>query len=144
MVLDNLVLGAKFGYLYTEEEQDDYTESGSAVSAVAGTLRFVDERHIDLSQIIVGGEIAYTLGSFEPYGIATYHNDLDRDDGEDAGGLPGNFTSVQPDDDDEVQVGGGIRYYTDWGLTTSIEYMRVEGREDFDSQTVMVIIRAAL
>ena len=57
-VLENLVLGAKFGYLYTEEEQDDYTERGSAASAAAGTLRFVDNRHIDLSQIIVGGEIA--------------------------------------------------------------------------------------
>ena len=146
-VLDKWVLGAKVGYLYTEEEQEDYTERGSAASAAGvggGSLRFVNDRHIDLSQIVVGDEIAYTLGSFEPYGIATYHNDLDRDDGEDAGGLPGNFTSVQPDDDEEVQVGGGIRYYTDWGLTTSLEYMRVEGREDFDSQTVMFIIRAAL
>lgn len=76
--------------------------------------------------------------------IALYHNDLERSDGEDAGGLPGNFTSVQPDDDDEVNVGVGLRYYTTWGVTATFEYSRTEGREDFDNDTFMLTVRAAL
>ena len=88
------IFGGKFGYLYTEEEQDGYTEIGSGTSSRAGTLRTVDDREIDLSQIAVGIDIAYSLGAVEPYVIAGYYNDLSRDDGEDAGGLPGNFTSV--------------------------------------------------
>lgn len=56
--LDKWVLSARLGYLYTEEEQDAYTEIGSAASAAAGTLRTVRQRDIELQQIIFGGEIA--------------------------------------------------------------------------------------
>ena len=145
--LGNWVLSAKIGYLYTEEKQDAYTETGSALSAAGvggASLRSVAKRNIDLTQIIAGAEVGYSFGAFEPYAMVAFHEELDRDDDESAGGLPGNFTSVQPDDDDEVQFGGGIRYYTEWGLSTSLEYSRVEGRQDFDSQTVMFILRAAL
>lgn len=141
---DKLVVSARLGYLYTEEEQDGYVETGSAASAAAGTLRTVQQRDIELQQLIVGGEVAYGLGQFEPYVIALYHNDLERDDGEDAGGLPGNFTSVQPDDDDEVNLGFGIRWYSTWGASATFEYSRTEGREDFDNDTFMFTLRAAL
>jgi hypothetical protein len=142
--VQNWVLGARVGYLRTEEEQDGYTEVGSVASGLAGTLRSVAERDIELSQVVVGGDIGYTFGAFEPYAMVSYRNDLDRDDGERAGGLPAAFSTVQPDDDDEVELNFGVRYYTPWGLTSTLEYARVEGREDFDSDTVMLTVRAAL
>ena len=140
----NWVFGARIGYVHTDEEQDGYTETGSAASAAANTLRTVSKRDIDLSQLVAGGDIGYALGAFEPYVMVAYHNDLSRDDGESAGGLPAAFTSVQADDDDEVQLNFGVRYYTPWGLTTTLEYSRVEGRQDFDSDSVMLTVRAAL
>ena len=92
----------------------------------------------------VGADIGYTFGQWEPYVAATYRNDLSRDDGNRAGGLPGNFAAVQPDDDDEVQLNFGLRYYTPWGASMTAEYQRIEGRKFFDSDTFMLTIRAAL
>lgn len=144
MTFGNWVFGAKVGYLYTDEQQDGYLETGSAASAAAARLRTVRTRNIDLSQGVVGGDIGYSFGRFEPYVMALYRNDLSRDDGESAGGLPVAFTSVQPDDDDEVEINVGVRYYTTWGVSGAIEYSRVEGRQDFDSDTFMFTLRAAL
>ncbi len=138
------LFGAKVGVLYTDESQDGYTESGSAASAAARTLRTVRTRDIDLTQVTLGGDVAYAVGTFEPYVGVAYVNDLDRDDGTAAGGLPGAFTVVQPDDDDEVQINIGLRYFASDDLTGTVEYSRVEGREDFDSDTVMVNLRLAL
>jgi len=143
--VDRFIFGAKIGYLYTEEDQDAYLETGSTASANAGLLRTVASRNIDLEQLVVGGEIAYDAGNnFEPFFIAEYRNDLSRSNGNGAGGLPGNFTAVQAGDDDEVQLSAGFRYYTNWGVTTSFEYQRVEGRKDFDSNLYMLTLRTAL
>ncbi len=144
VVVENWVVGAKVGYLHTDEEQDGYLETGSAASAGAGLLRTVTKRTVDLSQVIFGLDVGYSFGAWEPYVMAAYHNDLSRNDGRAAGGLPGNFTAVQPDDDDEVQLNFGVRMYTTWGLTTTLEYQRVEGRRDFDSNGVMLTVRAGL
>ncbi len=143
--VDRFIFGAKIGYLYTEEDQDAYLETGSVASANAGLLRTVASRNVDLEQLVVGGEIAYDAGNnFEPFFIAEYRNDLSRSNGNGAGGLPGNFTAVQAGDDDEVQLTAGFRYYTNWGVTTSFEYQRVEGRTDFDSNLYMLTLRTAL
>lgn len=143
--VDRFIFGAKIGYLYTEEDQDAYLETGSTASANAGLLRTVASRNIDLEQLVVGGEIAYDAGNnFEPFFIVEYRNDLSRSNGNGAGGLPGNFTAVQAGDDDEVQLSAGFRYYTNWGVTTSFEYQRVEGRKDFDSNLYMLTLRTAL
>ncbi len=143
--VDRFIFGAKVGYLYTEEDQDAYLETGSVASANAGLLRTVASRNIDLEQLVVGGEIAYDAGNnFEPFFIAEYRNDLSRSNGNGAGGLPGNFTAVQAGDDDEVQLTVGFRYFTNWGVTTSFEYQRVEGRTDFDSNLYMLTLRTAL
>lgn len=144
MTQGNWVFGGRVGFLHTDESQDGYVETGSAASSAATRLRTVRRRDIDLSQLVVGGDIGYSFGRFEPYVMALYRNDLDRSDGEAAGGLPVAFTSVQPDDDDEVEINVGIRYYTTWGVSGTLEYSRIEGREDFDSDSVLFTLRAAL
>lgn len=140
----NWIFGARVGYLHTEEDQDRYVETGSAASAAGGVIRTVTKRQIDLSQLIVSGDLGYNFGDWEPYFMVAYYNDLSRDNDNSAGGLPGNFTSVQAGDDDEVQLSGGIRYYTTWGVTATFEYMSVQGRKNFDSDTFMFTLRAAL
>jgi uncharacterized protein with beta-barrel porin domain len=73
------VLGARAGYLYTEENQDGYTETGP------NTARTIRARHIDLSQGILALNIGYSFGWLEPYAHFAYHNDLGRDEGISAG-----------------------------------------------------------
>ena len=65
-VVDKFVFGAKLGYLHTSEEQDGYTEVGSAASGAAGALRTIGQRDIKLTQGVVGAEIAYMAGAYEP------------------------------------------------------------------------------
>lgn len=131
------VIGGRFGYFYTEEEQDGYTETGAAARTVA-------DRDIDLSQLVLGGDLAYSVGPIEPYALVVYRNDLSKDDGESAGGLPGSFTSVQPSDDDEFQVGFGVRYFSNYGVTANAEYSLVTGRNDFSDGTFLLTLRREL
>ena len=58
--------------------------------------------------------------------------------------MPAGFGAVQARDDDEFQLGFGVRYYTNWGVTGTFEYQRVEGRSQFDSDLFMFTLRAAL
>lgn len=138
--LGNLRVGAA----HVSERQDAYSEAGSAASAVGGTLRTVQERNIHLTQVIAAGEVAYSAEAVEPYFMVAYHNDVSRSDDPGAGGMPGQFRVVQPNDDDEIQLGFGLRCYTDNGFIATLEYLRVEGREDFDMDSVMATLRLAL
>lgn len=133
---DKFFINGRIGYLYTEEEQDSYTETGGPTARTLGT------RHIDLSQLIIGVDIAYSMGAFEPYIIASYLNDLSRDDGFSAGGLPGgvNFTV---NDDDEIQSGIGVRYFGD-GISGTLEWTKTFGRSFFDGDVIMATLRADL
>jgi hypothetical protein len=140
----NWVFGFKLGVLHSEETQDAYRETGSAASGAAGTLRAIKERDLDLTQLTVGGDLAYLFGGFEPYLAVAYVNDVSRDDGTAAGGLPKAFTVVQPPDDDEVQLAFGIRYFANDDVTATLEYLRVEGRDAFDSDSVLLSVRVAL
>jgi uncharacterized protein YhjY with autotransporter beta-barrel domain len=133
-VTGDWVIGGRFGYLYTEEDQDGYTETGAAARTVA-------DRNIDLSQLVLGGDLAYSVGPIEPYVSAVYRNDLSKDDGESAGGLPGAFTSVQPSDDDEFQVGLGVRYFSNYGVSANLEYSLTEGRDSFSDSTLLLTLR---
>ncbi|OUR64941.1 hypothetical protein A9Q79_06540 [Methylophaga sp. 42_25_T18] len=130
----NWYFAGRIGYLYTEEEQDGYTETGGP------TARTLPDRHIDLSQIIVGFDVAYSFGWYEPYVIVTYLNDINADDGSSAGGLPGN-TATAVNDDDEVQTGIGLRLF-DNDVSGTLEWSRVIGRDTFDSDTLMFTLRA--
>ncbi len=43
-----------------------------------------------------------------------------------------------------MQIGIGLRCYTARGITATLEYLRVEGREAFDSDSLMASLRLAL
>ena len=139
---DRWYLSGRVGYLYTQERQDGYTETGSAASTAAGTVRTVGDRNLHLSQIIVGAEAAYGFDMLEPYVGLTYANDLTRGLGFSAGGLPGGVATTN-DDDDELQLNGGFRHFGD-GYSASMDFMHVISRNNFDSYSIMMSFRADL
>jgi outer membrane autotransporter protein len=130
------LLGGRIGLLYTEEEQDAYTETGGA------TARTLGERHIDLTQGLIGVNIAYSGNKFEPFASVTYYNDLGRDNGTSAGGLPGSVGATQPDDDDEFLTGLGVRYFGDM-VDGSLEWNGVVNRHNFNGHSVLLNLRIA-
>ncbi len=132
-------LSGRVGYLYSHESQDGYTETGS--TGGAGN-RTVGERNVHISQLIVGGEAAYNFGRQEPYFGAAYVYDLSRGIGRSAGGLPGGV-SPDFDDDDEIQLNAGLRWFADQ-FTAVLDLSHVVSRNNFDSYGVMFTIRTDL
>ncbi|MBT8447461.1 MAG: autotransporter outer membrane beta-barrel domain-containing protein [Gammaproteobacteria bacterium] len=138
------VFGGRIGIIHTEEEQDGYIEAGSAASVAGGATRTVGDRDLDLTQFLIGGSIGYTFNKLEPYVSLTYYNDTSRDDGTTAGGLPGNFTQTRNNDDDEIQAGFGVNFFTDMGIYGSVQYLIIGERDDFDGNTFFLTLRADL
>ena len=128
------LLGGRIGYLYVTEDQDSYFETGP------NTARSIGRRHIDLAQVVVGFDVAYSFNKFEPYATFTYLNDLGRDNGTGAGGLPGAVGATQPDDDDEIQAGLGIRYFGN-NYSGTAEWTNVIGRDTFDGNNFLLTLR---
>jgi outer membrane autotransporter protein len=126
--------GAQVGYLYTEEEQDAYTEVGGAGA------RAVGERNIDLSQGHASLTAGYAFGAFEPYFRAAYYHDFSRDDGQEVGGLPGGTTRTDFDDD-EWRLALGLRYFGPSGFSGSLEVETEQGRRDFSGTSVFFLLR---
>ncbi len=126
----NWLLGAQVGLLRTEEEQDGYTDGA----------RTILERELTLSQGHFSVDVGYSFGSWEPYARAGYYHDFSRDDGQNVGGLPG--ASVRTDFDDNAwRVGAGLRYYGP-SFSGSLELESEEGRDDFNSTSVIFSIRS--
>ena len=127
------VVGARMGLLYAEESQDAYTEAGG------GGARSIGERTVDLTQGYVSFDVGYSAGALEPYVLLGYRYDFSSDDGSSAGGLPAGIRP-QPDDDDEWQGGLGVRYFGENGVSGVLEWLRTEGRKDFDSDSVTLLV----
>lgn len=133
----NWFFSGRIGYMHMEENQDAYSEE------LAPTTRIIKERRVTLSQFITGVDVAYSINSFEPYATASYIRDNSRDEGEKAGGLPGNVDVIRNEDNDEVQYGLGLRYFGD-NVSGTFEWSTTVGRDNFDSHAWMMTLRTSL
>lgn len=131
----NWTFGGRTGFLHAKETQDGYTETGGAVA------RTVLERKVSVTQFVVGGDVGYQFGAFEPYALFNYRYDIDRKEGLDAGGLPTATGATRADDRDEFEVGFGVRYFGRQGLSGGVEWFKTLGRKEFDNHSVMATLR---
>lgn len=131
------LLTLRAGALYAFELADGYTETGGP------SARSVRSKRLHLLQASAGGDLAWRFdGGTEVYGFAGYRRDLDRDDGNSAGGLPGSVGNTQPDDRDETEAGLGLRFFGRRGFSASAEWLRTLAREDFESDSWSVLLRS--
>jgi hypothetical protein len=112
--------------LFTKSVQNKFTESDG--TAVAET----EDR---LGQWLVGGNVAYPLGDFEPFASATYEHDYSRTE---------IITLIPPqpaNDNDDVLVGAGVRYFGPKGITGNLEWNKRVSRANFDEDIVTATLR---
>ncbi len=123
----NWYVGGRVGLLYAKDDIDGFTESDTTVVA---------DREVELGRLSVGGNVAYTWGSFEPFASATYQYDYALEEITVAG-------AAQPENDpSDFLLGFGIRWYGASDITASFEYNTVLDRDDFDSDTFSFYLRA--
>lgn len=125
-VIDNWILGASTGGLYAKHAEESFVESdGTAVSSL----------DTELGQWRISGDAAYSFGAWEPFARVTYENDFEQTKIGVIGGPQPSF------DDDNVLVGGGIRYFGTKGISGNLEFYKRLGREDFDEHAITLTIR---
>jgi uncharacterized protein with beta-barrel porin domain len=138
-----LALNGRIGYLYVEETQDAYRETGTGGALQALRPRTVGEREVSLGQVYAGGEIAGRFERAMPYLGALYRNDVSREDGAAAGGLPAAIGRTLTPDRDEVELTAGLRWFGE-NVFGSVEYLKTIGRERFQNDTFQALLRIAL
>ena len=119
------------GFIYSEEEQDGFTEIGGV------TAQTVADRDIEFGQLNFGGEVAYSVHEVEPFASVYYEYDFEQGD---SAALNPN-QARRSDDDDDIRVSAGLRYFGNNGLSATLEWSRIFMRENFDSQTINLMGR---
>ncbi len=126
-----LYVTGRVGFVVARETQDDFTESDGS---------FVAEKETQFGQLRLGADAAYTFeasyGDWEPFVSVTYEYDFTREKTVLGGGV------AQPENDaDGVLLGIGIRFFGNHGFNGSLEYNTMLGREDFDADTINLVVR---
>ena len=116
-------LSEQAGLLMAREDIDGFTESDGTVVA---------DNSVSLGQASIGGEAAYAWDTFEPYANALYSYDYNRED----------ISGGHPSDRTELRIGLGVRYFSVQGFTASAEYKKSLLREDFDEDSITLMIRS--
>lgn len=125
------ILSGRVGLIYSEEDQDSFTETGGV------TAQSVGSRDIEFGQLNVGGEVAYSVHAIEPFASLFYQYDF-----EDGDSVSLNSNQAQrSNDDDDFRVAAGFRYFGNDGLSAALEWSHVFDRENYDSNTINLLGR---
>ncbi len=131
--LGNWVLGGRGGALYAKNEREAFTETSSTPLVVPTP---VAESESKLKLWYLGADVAYGMGSFEPFANAAYEREFDSTELTFTGG------SQPSNDEDSYLVGAGIRYFGTDGISATVEWNKRLGRDDFDEDRFSLVLRA--
>ena len=121
---DNWILSGRMGTLWARNSIDAFVDSASTSWA---------ESNSKLGQWSVAGEAAYSLGEWEPYARLTYEYDYSLTSFV-------TFPRSPSNDRDNFLIGAGVRYFSINGLSGNLEWYKRLGRQDFDEDTIYVIL----
>ena len=113
--------------LWATQRDDDFLESNGQ--------RTQDAR-FNVGRFLLGGELAYSVGDWEPYASGLFEYDFTRTTQTFAAGV-----RAPEHDDTDVLVSVGLRYFGNNNITGSLEYNTLLGRQDLDEDTFNASIR---
>ena len=124
--IDNWRLTGRGGFMYAVSTDDSFAESNGTSIA---------KRKTKIGQLSVSGEAAYALEEFEPFIGATFNQDVTKTKTIFA-------TGTQPsDDENDLLLSLGFRYFGDDGLSVTGQYDTRVGRDDYDEDTLSFNLR---
>ena len=124
------VIGARTGFMAARESVNGFRESDGTVTA---------DRDVHFSQWSIGGDVGYSVGSWEPYVTASYQYDFAKD--EYSAVNDGGVTEVVNDDNDDMLMGFGVRYFNDKGISANIEFTTRVAREHVEEHNFSGTLR---
>ena len=125
---NNWFLSGRVGFVYAEEDQDGYAETGAAGAALNPN---VASQTIEFGQFQIGGEAAYAFGNMEPFFAAYYEHDFERED------VVVNAGQIRPEnDEDDIRFSAGVRYFSTGPFSGVLQWDTILDRADFDSNTL--------
>lgn len=119
--LDRLLVSGRAGMLYATQDADSYVESN-------GTS--VDDNRYTVGRFLLGGELAYGAGAWEPYVAGTFGYDFTR-------------TKVlqEKNDDTDVLFSLGVRYFGGDDISGALEYSTLLDRRNLSEHSVNANLR---
>jgi len=124
---DKVLASGYAGMLYATQDDDDFLESN-------GTS--IPDIRTNLGRFLLGGELAYAAGAWEPYVSGTFEYDYTRSTVDFAPGV------AQPDyDASDVLFAVGLRYFGNNNVSGALEYNTVLGRNDLSEHSFNANLR---
>lgn len=124
---DNWIIGTRVGASYASSTLDSFTESDGTVVANSRTK---------VGTLSLAGDVAYSFKNYEPFVSLSYQNDFAlREISVTTGPQPSN-------DNDDILMMTGVRYFNKNGITGNIEYSKRFLRDDFNEDRISLTIRA--
>lgn len=124
---DQVLVSGRTGLLYATQSDDSFIESNGTV---------IPKQRTNLGRFLIGGELAYSAGAWEPYVSGMYEHDFTSTSVAFAPGV------AQPGrDDSDVLFSVGLRYFGNDNLSGYVEYSKLLGRRHLDEDTVSANVR---
>lgn len=134
---NDFVFSGRIGLLYANEDRDAIVENGGPNSLDAFTT---PSQTVELGELQVGGDIAYSAWKLEPYATFFYEYDFIYEDLNLDPGLIAAFGDAENDTSD-FRIGFGARYFGNNGFSSTLEWTAIADREEFDSQILSLTLR---
>jgi hypothetical protein len=124
---DALRLTGLGGLLWASQRDDDFLESNGQRTA---------DGRFKIGRSLVGGEIAYSAGAWEPYAGGLFTYDFTSTSQQFAAGV------LAPDSDNtDMLLSFGLRYFGTNNITGSLEYSTLLGRKNLTEDSINTSIR---
>lgn len=129
---NDFVFSGRIGVIYANDERDDFVETPFPNT--------VSSQTVELGELQVGGDIAYSAWKLEPYATFFYEYDFIYEDFNLDPGLIAAFGDAANDTSD-FRIGFGARYFGNDGFSSTLEWTAIADREEFDSHTLSLTLR---
>ena len=131
---NDFVFSGRIGVIYANDDKDAIVESGGPDAFTTAS------RTVELGELQVGGDIAYSAWKLEPYATFFYEYDFIYEDLNLDPGLIAAFGNAANDTSD-FRIGFGARYFGNDGFSSTLEWTAIADREEFDSHTLSLTLR---
>ena len=129
----DFVFSGRLGVIYANDDRD-------AIDETRTTGETSGSHTVELGELQVGGDIAYSAWKLEPYATFFYEYDFIYEDLNLDPGLIAAFGNAANDPSD-FRIGFGARYFGNDGFSSTLEWTAIADRSEFDSQILSLTLR---